>query len=171
MERLINALKAQAGAINRSLGQPRFGTVSSFDSSNFTARVQLQPEGVVTGWLPVLSPLTGQGWGMVCPLAFGDQVLVLPQEGDAEHGVIVGRAFSKLSPPPSTPTGEVWITHPSGCCLKLRNDGSILIEGDLHVNGQIFDNHNSLAHLRSSHNNHKHFTASGSSTSTSDITD
>ena len=37
---------------------PRFGTVSSVDPGTATARVTLQPEGVLSGWLPLLTP-----WG------------------------------------------------------------------------------------------------------------
>ncbi len=63
MERFLNALKAQAGALDQFVGQPRFGIVTSVDPSSATARVQLQPEGVLTGWLPVLSAWVGAGWG------------------------------------------------------------------------------------------------------------
>ena len=63
----------------------------------------LQPEGVLTGWLPVLSPWIGSGWGMCCPPVPGDQVLVIAQEGEAEHGLIIGRAFSSTQTPPTVP--------------------------------------------------------------------
>ena len=171
MERLLNAIRVQAGTLDRTFGQPRFATVTSFDSSSFTARVQLQPEGVITGWLPVLSPWTGAGWGMVCPLLAGDQVLVLPQEGDAGHGVIVGRAFSELAPPPVTPTGEVWLSHPSGSRLCLRNDGTVYIAGDLHVGGEVYDVHGSLGHLRQHYNSHTHVGSLGARTSNPDNLD
>ena len=59
MDHFLNALKAQASALDHAFGQPRFGTVSSVNPSAATARVMLQPEGVLTGWLPVLSPSVG----------------------------------------------------------------------------------------------------------------
>ena len=74
--------------------QPRLATVTSVNPTAATVRVTLQPEGVLSGWLPVLSPWIGAGWGMYCPPSTGDQVLVIAQEGDAEHGIIIGRAFS-----------------------------------------------------------------------------
>ena len=54
MDRLLNAIKAHSGAQDAAAGQPRFGTVTSVDPAAATARVQLQPDGVLTGWLPVL---------------------------------------------------------------------------------------------------------------------
>ncbi len=83
-----------------SFAQPRMGTVTSSNSLTATAKVLLQPEGVLTGWLPVLTQWAGSGWGMTCPVSPGDQVLIIPQEGDAQHGLIVGRLYSNLVRPP-----------------------------------------------------------------------
>ena len=168
---LIDALRVQSAKLDRTFGQPRFGTISSFSSESYTARVLLQPEGTVTGWLPILSPWTGPGWGIVCPLAAGDQVFVLSQEGDAEHGVIVGCAYSNRTAPPKATDGECWIVHKSGATLKLKADGTVSISGDLHVDGDVFDQHGSLAHLRGVYNAHRHNTASGGSTSQPDSSD
>src|SRR6516165_2050847 len=108
MERLLNALKGASGRLDQLQAQPRFGIVTSVSPSDATVRVLLQPEAVLTGWLPVLSPWVGAGWGMICPPSPGDQVMVLAQEGDAEHGIIVGRAYSDQQAPPATPVGELW---------------------------------------------------------------
>src|ERR1700761_1889383 len=105
MERLLNIIKQHAGAMDQGGSQPRFATVTSVNPSAATAKVSLQPEGVLSGWLPVLSPWIGAGWGMCCPPSPGDQVLVVAQEGDAEHGIIVGRAFSSGQSAPDTPVG------------------------------------------------------------------
>ncbi len=156
MERFLNALKAQAGALDQFAGQPRFGTVTSVDPDTAAARVKLEPEGVLSGWLPVLSSWTGSGWGMVCPPTPGDQVLVLSQEGDSEHGVIVGRAFSDAQRPPSAPAGEFWLVHKSGTAIKLVNDGTVQIKGDLHVDGDVYDRRGSLDRLRRHYDSHSH---------------
>ena len=156
MDRLLNALKAHSAAQDAAVGQPRFGNVTSVDPTAGTVRVQLQPEGVLTGWLPLLSPWVGAGWGLSCPPSAGDQVLVLPQEGDAEHGVVVGRAWSQQAPMPETPLGEIWLTHRTGSYVRLLNDGTISMQGDLHVNGDVYDRHGSLAALRGHYNEHKH---------------
>ena len=144
MDSFLNIVKAQSSALDQSAGQPRLGVVSSVDPSRYTARVVLQPEGVLSGWLPVLSSWIGAGWGLACPPSPGDQVLVLPQEGDAEHGIIVGRLWSATQAPPSAPSGELWLVHKSGSFVKLVNDGSVLgsatawvLTGDMHITGNV----------------------------------
>lgn len=183
MDRFLNVLKAQAGALVEAQAQPRFGTVTSVDPGRATARVQLQPEGVLTGWLPILSLWTGAGWGISCPPTPGDQVLVLAQEGDADHGIIVGRAFSDAQQPPPAPAGELWLVHTSGSHIKLQNDGTVYIggpvaiagtvaiTGDLHVGGQVFDYHSFLGGLRSHYDGHTHVDSHGGVTSPPDQQD
>src|SRR3984957_2490109 len=106
MERFLNTIKAHAEALDSGAGQPRFGVVTSVDTNSACARVTLQPEGVLSGWLPILSPWVGAGWGLICLPSPGDQVMVLSQEGNAEHGVILGAAFSTVQLPPAAPVGE-----------------------------------------------------------------
>lgn len=138
MERFLNALKANAAAMDRTIAQPRFGVVTSVDPSRPAVRVSLQPEGVISGWLPVLSPWIGAGWGLSCPPSPGDQVFVLAQEGDAEHGVVIGRAWSDTAHTPAAAPGELWLVHQSGAYIKLANDGTIRTQGDIHHTGNLF---------------------------------
>ena len=161
MQRLLNALKAQAGALDQGAAQPRFAVVTSVDPSTATARVTLQPEGVLSGWLPVLTPWAGNGWGLVCLPSPGDQVLVVAQEGHSDHGVIVGAAFSATASPPAAPSGELWLVHQSGSFIKLVADGSIQIKGDLHVAGDVYDSEGSLNRLRQHYDAHTHPGVSG----------
>jgi phage baseplate assembly protein gpV len=173
MHRFLNTLKAQAAALDAGQGRPRFGLVVSVDPARHAARVSLQPEGVITGWLPVLSPWVGAGWGMAIPPTPGQQVLVLPQDGDAEHGVIVGSAWSDAAPSPGAPVGELWLVHRSGSFLKLVSNGTVQVNGDLHVNGDVYDRHGSLDRLRGNYNAHMHggVQSGGSATSTTTATD
>jgi len=159
----LNLLKAHASQLDQSWAQPRMGVVSSVDAASFSARVIIQPEGVLSGWLPIASPWVGAGWGLACPPAPGDQVLVLWQEGDAEHGIVVCRLWSNAAAPPQAPVGELWLLHKTGSFLKLHNDGSIestapswTHNGDFHATGNLFDSHGSLADLRGHYNEHVH---------------
>ena len=145
MERFLNALKGASGAMDRSAAQPRFAIVTSVDPSRPAVRVSLQPEGVITGWLPVLSPCVGAGWGIASPPSPGDQVVVLAQEGDSEHGIVVGRAWSDTARTPPAPSGELWLVHQSGSFLKLANDGTLRIQGDVHHTGNLFVTGNIVA--------------------------
>ena len=154
--RLSNVIKSHAANLDRSVGQAKFGTVTSVNANDGTARVLIQPEAVLSGWLPVLSQWVGNGWGLVCPPTPGDQVLLVPQEGDIEQGIIIGRVFSRKQPPPAAPPGEFWIVHESGSFLKLCNDGTIRVQGDLHVAGDVYDRHGALSGLRAHYNSHTH---------------
>ena len=156
IERLSNAIKSHASSLDQSTGQIKFGTVTSVNSQNATARVLIQPDGVLSGWLPMLSQWVGSGWGMVCPPDPGDQVLLVPQEGDVEQGIIIGRTFSNKQKPPEVPGGEFWLVHQSGSFLKLCNDGTIRVNGDLHVEGDVYDQHGPLSGLRTHYNSHTH---------------
>lgn len=178
MDRLLNALRSQSSALDQAMAQPRFAIVSSVDPGTGNARVMLQPEGTLSGWLPVLSPWTGSGWGMCCPPSPGDQVLVVSQEGAADHGIIVGRAYSQSQQCPNVQAGEFWLVHASGSFLKLTNSGTIEINGpltisgtvtvvgDLHASGNVFDSYNSLADLRAHYNEHTHQDSRNGTTTT-----
>jgi phage baseplate assembly protein gpV len=185
MDRLLSALKAQAVALDRAQGQPRFGLIASIDPSRYAARVILQPEGVLTGWLPVLTPWVGAGWGLVCLPSPGDQVLVLAQEGESEHGIVVGSSYSDCARPPTSKVGEIQLLHRSGISLRLGNDGVVHIEGpttvdgnvtingsltvtgtitgqgSLSIGGDVSDFHGALNMLRSHYNAHSHPGAAG----------
>jgi phage baseplate assembly protein gpV len=177
MDRFLNALKAHAQALDRAQGQPRFAVVASVDPSRYAARVNLQPEGVLTGWLPILTGWVGAGWGMACPPSPGDQVLVVAQEGDADNGVIVGGSYSDAARPPPAPPGELWLVHTSGSFLKLLNDGTVHIQGEtylqgnLHVTGNVLvsgdidDGDGALSRLRNNYNSHVHPDPQGGNTS------
>lgn len=176
MEAFLNAIKAHAAALDQTLGQPRLATISSVDTAMATARALLQPEGVLTGWLPVLSPWTGAGWGLVCPPSPGDQVLVLGQEGIADHGLIVGSAYSATNKPPQAAPGEFCVVHSSGNSLRFGNDGTVylngpvVLDGSLHVTGSITseadvsDSSGSLSRLRKHYDAHYHMSGSNKAT-------
>ncbi|MDE2197912.1 MAG: phage baseplate assembly protein V [Rhodospirillales bacterium] len=170
MEQFLNVIKAQAAALDRSQAQPRFGVVASVDSSRYAARVRLQPEDVLTGWLPILAPWVGAGWGMACPPMTGDQVLVLAHEGDAGNGVIVGRSYSDTARCPGAPPGELWLMHASGSYLRLQNDGTIRAQGDVHIAGNLFvsgdiqDRDGIVAVFRRDYNAHIHADPQGGTT-------
>jgi phage gp45-like len=165
MDGFFDLLNSDSVRSWKALAQPRIGVVTSSNSETGTAKVLIQPEGVLTGWLPVLSQWTGGGWGISCPPNPGDQVLIIPQEGDAQHGLIVGRLFSNSIRPPQAAPGEITLTHASGCSIRLLNSGIVAIEGDLHVSGDVYDGHGSLAKLRDDYNVHIHETSSDESTS------
>ena len=174
MEHLLNFIKAGAAGLDGRGGAARFGLVSSFDPAAYAARVMLQPENVLTGWLAVISPWVGAGWGLAAPLVQGAQVLVVSQEGDAEQGVVMGAIWSAVDKPMAAPAGELWMRHESGSFIKLLNDGTVALQasqvnvtGNLVVSGDISDQngaHGTLAALRQAHDQHVHVVPQGGNT-------
>jgi phage gp45-like len=100
---------------------------------------------------------------MICLPEPGDQVLVVPQEGDIEQGIIIGACYSRVQRPPAAQSGEFWLVHKSGSFIKLGNDGIVHVGGDLRVSGDVYDKEGSLSHLRNTYNTHTHPTADGTS--------
>jgi hypothetical protein len=175
MDQFWNMVKASAAGLDGQGGAARFGLVSSFDPNAYAVRVLIQPENVLSGWLPIVSSWVGAGWGMAAPLTPGTQVLVLAQEGDAEHGVVLGAVWSAVDAPMPAPAGELWMRHQSGSFVKLLNDGTIgmqasvvRITGDLVVTGDISDKsgvHGTLEALRDAYDKHQHIDSKGGITS------
>ena len=158
---LLNAHKLAAQGIAARTAAPRYGVVQSVDPANHAAKVTVQPEGVLTGWLPIMSHSIGNGWGVVSLPLPGTQVILTPQEGDGEEWAIAGRVFDTAALPPSVPAaisgapsnaqpGEIALVSQAGAVVRLAADGTIYmlapqiniqgsarISGNLEVDGDI----------------------------------
>lgn len=127
MKQILNAVRLQVQRALASVISSRVGSVVNFDPNTFTARVMLQPDSVMTGWLQVGSPWIGNGWGMFAPPNIGDLVDVLYTNGDIQSGVISLRCFNQVNLPLPAPSGEFWLMHKSGAFFKLTNDGKLTV--------------------------------------------
>ena len=132
-------LAASASALP---GRARHGIVSAVDPTAHAVKVTVQPEGVVSGWIPDPG-VACSGLRIACPAEVGTQVLLVPVEGDAEHPVIVARLFDTTVLPPKSPItgrpvqpGEIGIFLADGTALHLAS-GAVSIKGTLHVDGAI----------------------------------
>ncbi len=160
MQHFLNAMKAQAAAMDAARGQPRWGIVVSVDAVNHVARVMIQPEEVLSGWLPVSPLVGGGGWGVVALPQQGQQVVVIPDCGDAEHGIIIGGGFSDTDMAPSVKSaftgdatpgqpGELLLVSSGGAVVRLCLDGTLYssgtwnhegtfnVKGDVTVTGEV----------------------------------
>ncbi|MFC3111407.1 phage baseplate assembly protein V [Undibacterium arcticum] len=124
MREMLNAMRMQAVQAMGERASTRLGTVQSYDPGNYAVRVALQPEGNLTGWIPLLSPWVGNGWGMFCPPTIGDLVEVQFQEADHDAPMSCMRFYNDKNRPLSVPSGEFWLVHKSGAFFKLLNNGS-----------------------------------------------
>lgn len=120
---VAEVLKVLAGRIEHT----RMGIVDGYDPNTHTARVRIQPENTLTGWLPIHVKGVGQGWGMYFPPAPGDQVHVSHLEGDVGSGQVTGIVNDDDHPPPAVPSREFWLIHQSGSSLKFTNDGKVAL--------------------------------------------
>lgn len=154
-QRFINALKGQMASMDARLAQPRIATVVSVQAGGHRAKVRIEPEGVETGFIPIGAAMVGNGTGIVSPPTPGDQVMVIPQEGDASQYVVVSRMFSARQGPPVSPAteqavqpGEVaiftdgaWlhisggVIHAEATTLKFK--GKVEVDGDIEVTGDV----------------------------------
>ena len=136
--RLINFMKGNMAEMLAQQPKSRCGIVQSFDPVTYTARVLVQPENELSGWLPVLSQWVGNGWGLFAPPSLGDQVRLVPQEGSGQDYAIVGAMFSLVDQPLPAPSGEFWLVHANGQFIKLLNDGTIFSSGTWTHNGDFY---------------------------------
>lgn len=125
MQHLMNSMKATAQQVGQNRASTRHGIITSYDQSNYAVKVTLQPDNVVTGWMPLKSAWIGNGWGMFAPPTIGDAVEVVYQEDDGGVGSVGLRFFNDVDRPLSCPSGEFWIVHKSGSLLKFHNDGTV----------------------------------------------
>ena len=154
MDRLLSALRRHSSDLDARNAQPRCALVTSVDADSHTCRVTIQPEGVLSGWIPVPAMGVG-GVAIVSPPSVGDQVFVNFQEGDHEHPIVVGRLFSAADlPPTSSATGRsvqsgelgifadgAWIHIAGGVvhaqASKFQIKGDVELDGKLTATGDI----------------------------------
>jgi uncharacterized protein involved in type VI secretion and phage assembly len=123
--RFRNVIRQEAQRATADLSLPRAGIVTHYDPAHHTARVELQPEGILTGYLPIATPWAGNGWGFFAPPLLGQVVDVHFHQGGREAGYIVGRFFSNITKPLPVQAGEFWLVHQTGSFFKFHNDGSV----------------------------------------------
>lgn len=146
MDHMVDAMKLHTDNLIDARGQFKIGIVKSVDPGTYNVKCEIQPDGVMSGWLPVFSLWVGNGWGISALPPPGTQVLIAPAYGDMEHGMVIGALFSSVDQPPGTPrVGELLIKHDTGTFLRLANDGKVhakaeyfVLEGDIGLNGNLW---------------------------------
>jgi phage baseplate assembly protein gpV len=130
---LANQGRLQALMALGMLGRPHLGLITSYDPEAYAAKVMLQPEETETGWLPISTPMAGNGWGVYFGPSIGDQCRVDFQEGDKEVGFITGFLASDADRPPVVQSGQIVMVVPHG----LEIIGEVSITGSLDVSGNV----------------------------------
>jgi len=138
MNHLLNSMRQQAAGVVGMIDHPRIGTIQNYDPATYTCKVLLQPEGALTGWLPIQAPWVGNGWGMFCPPGPGVAVAVIPKEGSYDAAFILPGFFNDEEKPLAVAQGEFWLVHQSGASVKLTNNGEVTITAPtINLNGNV----------------------------------
>lgn len=130
---MLSVMKMAASMMMGGRAICRIGTVTGFQSTSsvFAAKVQLQPDEVETGWLPIMTLFGAGGWGLAAAPVVGAQAIVIFQESDPSVGIVVGMLFSLSDQPPGVLNpGEFWLTHQSGSLLKFTSDGNVTLNAN-----------------------------------------
>lgn len=171
--RLQNHMRLQAMLAASARTHTRIGIVTSLDSKNYCVKAELQPGGQETGWLPIMSALAGNGWGMFAPIPVGSQVKIEFLEGSVDVGMVSGALFSTEDAPLDVPSGEFWLVHVSGTALKLTNDGKLLLNSATEIDAGNLQNalFTLLTHaFKATYNAHTHTSAAPGSPTSAPIT-
>lgn len=192
---LNRAAQLQAALINAQIVKVKIGEVTSYNPDKYQAKVKLQPEGLLTGWLPISSQWVGASWGCFMPPAIGQHVRVEFLDGQIDVGIITGMQFSNAFPPVSVPAGEMLMQHKSGSLMHFDNAGNVIqtaaqgmtfnapagftFNGNSQFNGNVQSSgsmadlnaaHGTVGDLRNAHNDHNHADPQGGSVGPASIT-
>jgi hypothetical protein len=128
---ILNIVRRECQRVLAQRATTRMGIVDSYDPDLYCAKVRIQPENVLTGFLPISTEWAGNGWGDVNGLTPGTVVDVHFQEGGKNAGYISKRFFSSITRPPGpVPAGESWRVHETGSFLKFTNDGKVSVNSN-----------------------------------------
>lgn len=153
----LDTVKLQAASQLASLSHAVHAVVTSVDAVAHAVKVELQPDGLESGWIPD-STLAAGSLRICCPSDIGTQVLVVPVEGDPEHPVVVARLFDVVQSPNVSPVtgkpvqaGEIGVFTSGDTYLHITSNGvflggTVTISGDLQVSGDVLAGQVSLAH-------------------------
>lgn len=128
MRGIANQMRIQAALEAGGRAMSKQALVTSYDPATYSAKVKLQPEDELTGWLAVGSQMVGNGWGFYAPPSPGDLVKVTFIEGDIESGVVEASYFNDVDRPLSVPSGEIWLVSKGGAKIQLLTANALHIE-------------------------------------------
>ncbi|MCG7388744.1 phage baseplate assembly protein V [Pantoea sp. ACRSB] len=127
MKALLNAMAATSRQATAGESGTRQGVITAYDPNTYAVKVQLQPTGEETGWIPLSTPWAGNGWGMAAGPMVGAVVEVEFDSGLMGAGMAAGQFYNDEDRCPGPPSGEFWLIHNSGSLLKFLNNGEVLL--------------------------------------------
>lgn len=127
MGNLPDLIKSYIDEYMTRVPHPRAGTVTSYDPDRHSVKAMLQPDGVETGWMPIVTAHVGNNFGLAIGPQIGDQIVIGFHEGDIESPYMMGRMHSDQERPPRAEAGEIVLQSASGFILKCDKNGLVSI--------------------------------------------
>jgi len=173
---MIHHIKRVVSEFLSNLAFPKYGIISAYNPANYTVKVQLQPEGIETAFIPLEAIWVGNNLGAVFGPNIGDQVRLSFIDGNQQACVVGGRFFRNAAQPPLVQSGQAAFVDSQGSYIKLNNDGTITLgaptgitsttplltqQGNLQINGNVTINGNQQSN--------GNITASGTVTGQTDV--
>ena len=107
---LSNLIRREIARAMRGV-HPRVGTVQSYDPNTHSVKVAYQPDGTLSGWIPIGCKAAGSLVSHVHGPAIGDQAVVTFLGGDIESGFVSHYLHSDQNRPPIAQSGETVLAH------------------------------------------------------------
>lgn len=141
MRALLNAMAGAAQQTSAGDSGTRQGVITAYDPASYAVKVQLQPTGEETGWIPLGSPWVGNGWGFAAGPMIGAEVEVEFDSGLMGAGMAAGQFYNDEDRCPGPPSGEFWLVHQSGSLLKFLNSGEVLLSAKAKITYDAPEHH------------------------------
>lgn len=122
---MINHIKRIVADILENFTTTKYGEITAYNPINYTVKVELQPEGVETGFVPLEAAWVGNGFGAVFGPNIGDQARLSFIDGRVQATVVGGRFFNNANQPPVVQSGQAAFVDSKGSYIRLNNDGTI----------------------------------------------
>lgn len=125
---LTNLIRRECARFLARWARPRHLLVTSYDPKTHSVKGTFQPEGHMSGWIPIVSQGASVG-GISVQVgpSIGDLALVSYVEGDPEVGCVIGFKHNDVDQPPGAESGTAVIKHnPSGVTITLNGSGIVI---------------------------------------------
>lgn len=155
-DQISNMVKMHAAKMDQSYSQVRYALVKEYDPKQHAVKMGFfnpatGDHDLISGWMPIITSFIGTGddtadaggdaipWGIVNTPIIDQPMLVIPQHGDFQNGLVVGGTYV-LDQPNATnvpqaddeycEAGEWLLKHKSGSFIKFFNNGDVKIHTD-----------------------------------------
>lgn len=125
MRAIANAMRQIGQQQQSARAGTRVGVITNYDPATYSVKVRIQPDDILSGWIPLKAVAVGDGFGIYAAPRPGDVVELHFQEDAIDCASAGLRFFGDGALPVKVPAGEYWIVHRSGSTLKFHDSGDV----------------------------------------------